>query len=162
MKEINLPELGILKEALQGAKLKKLSVPNDIRIPYWPSAIGSAKLNLGMKDYLYLELSAKTGFLHIEKKVHTVLMTIHKNGAFTFLFEEPDAPMHVRSNSISTLDRVRAVLLFHQFREEICEKLASLLKADEVKHNQAVLTIEEAMETFIPYMLADDISTWED
>ncbi len=68
MKEINLPELGILKEALQGAKLKKLSVPNDIRIPYWPSAIGSAKLNLGMKDYLYLELSAKTGFLHIEKK----------------------------------------------------------------------------------------------
>ncbi len=159
---LNLGELGALKKTLSETPLKKIDVPKDLRIPDWPSAAGTATVKLGKKEYLFLEISKTTGLFQMEKKTHRLEMTVRKNGAFAFSFAGISAPDSCRSDDGDATERIRALFIFHQFKSEICAKLSAAIEADKERHNAAVEQIERAMETFVPYLLADDFTSWEE
>ena len=115
MKELSLGELGVLEKILSKTSVKKLDVPKNLRIPDWPSAVAPATLRLGKRKYLYPELSSGSGFIRLEKKMHDIEITVHKNGAFTFSFTGAMAPHSSRSDNGNILERARALFLFYQF-----------------------------------------------
>lgn len=170
MKEVNLGDLGVFAEALTEIEIKKVDVPSFLRIPNWPFAAGGVALNLGERECIVPVKSDNTSMLRLEQDTREVNFVLHQTGLFSFRLvkfapnffgkgkHEADSDTYnTDSDHVNT--RIRAVVLFHQFQEEICTKLIEKLKADIPEHDKTMEMVEKAMAPFIPFLVADALDT---
>jgi len=56
------------------------------------------------------------------------------------------------------LIRLRALVLFHQFKDEIFTLIIQKLKADLEGYNHVIEEVKRAFEPFVPFVVADALS----
>lgn len=159
MATIDLKDLGIFAENLAELQIKEVEVPQNVKIPNWPKAAGYVKIKLGKKDYIYPTKAKETGMLHLIRKRHRVSFLIKEDGTFQVDFCGIGSPTCSGTFESNNLERVRALVLFHQFKEELLPKIIQKLKADLGNHNQVVAMVEKALEPFVPFLVADQLSS---
>ncbi|MBI2120715.1 MAG: hypothetical protein HYT94_03785 [Parcubacteria group bacterium] len=170
MKEINLGDLGVFVEALEELKIKTPDVPKNLKIPNWPEAAGAVTISLGRRECVFPTQSVHTAMFRMDKETFMVTFNLRKNGTFAFRLmvfvpnffkgEHLEDYSHhsTETDSYYDLYRMQALVLFHQFQEEICAKLIEKLKADLPEHDRTMEMVEKAMAPFIPFLVADTLS----
>ena len=159
MASTDLKDLGIFAENLAELQIKAVEVPQNIKIPNWPKEAGAIRIKLGKRDYIYPTKASETGMLCLTKKRHRVSFRVREDGTFRVDFWGFRAPMYSGTFENNNIERIRALELFHQFKEEILLKIIQKLKADLGNHNQVVAMVEKAIEPFVPFLVADQLSS---
>lgn len=159
---------------LEQLSIKETEIPKLV-IPNWPKGF-SAQINLGKRNYLYAMTTHKTGMLKLIRYRHKLFCQIgndeqnKRNGIFSFSLKGLFKPMHPSgysmnyyanngSNSDSNVERIRALLLFYQFKADIFSGALKQLKVDLPCHNRVADEIARAFEPFIPFIVADTLTT---
>jgi len=131
MAKIELEEfLGSLEELF----LKEIKVPPVIKIPNWPKAAGEVTVEVTCNELSYPARAADTGFLRMVKvarKKQLVTFTIEEAGTFRVAFlDQHMSQCSARSNGAEDFERIRALMIFDQFKHEVFIKVIEILKAD--------------------------------
>lgn len=158
MATIDLKDLEIFAENLAELQIKAVEVPQNIKIPNWPEAAGKVEIKLGKRDCLYPVQTDETGMLRFVGKRYRLTFFVNQNGTFGFLVGT-FIQSYKNTNGYYSLNRIRAIVLFHQFKEELLPKVIQKLKADLGNHNQVVTMVEKAIEPFVPFLVADQLSS---
>jgi len=158
MTEPLLGDINAFTYALIELYIKETKIPEVVKIPHWPMALRTVKIDLGFRDYLYPVLSETSGMFRVERRQHFVEFSVYRDGVFRFSFSGTKPPLFSRSDEKNEIDRIRALVLFRQFKDEICEKLLEVLKQDVAPHNETMTMLEDALAPFIPYIIADKMS----
>jgi hypothetical protein len=158
MVSTDLKDIGIFAENLAELQIKAVEVPKSIKIPNWPKAAGHVRIKLGTRGYLYPIQTGETGMWRLVSKCRRLTFSVGQNGTFGF-FVGTFEPCYEGTDDYSSLQRIRALVLFHQFKEEILLKIIQKLKADLGNHNQVVAMVEKAIEPFVPFWVADQLSS---
>jgi len=159
MTEILFGDINAFTDALIELYIKEADIPEVIRIPHWPRGLRTVKIDLGLRDYLYPVLSESSGMFRIERRQHYIEFVVYHDGVFKFSFAGTKPPIFSRSDHKNEIDRVRTLILFRQFKDEICAKLLEVIQEDVGPHNEIAGMIEDALSPFIPYIVADDLSS---
>lgn len=158
MTTTDLKDLDIFAENLAELQIKEVEVPQNIKIPNWPKAVDYMRISLGKRYCLYPIRTNKTGMLRLVRKRYRLTFLVWQDGMFGFYVGIFDKE-YKGTGGYNNLDRIQALMLFHQFKEEIFLKIIQNLKADLGNHNQVVAMIEKAIEPFVPFLVADQLSS---
>ena len=146
-------------EELARLDIKDVEVPKNIKLPNWPRAAGEVKIKLGKRDYLYPTRAGLTGMLKFVKKRHWITFIVDTDGTFQVHFSGWRSPIWSGSGDNQNLDRVIALILFHQFKDELFARVLQQLRHDLGSHAQVVELVRQAFEPFIPFVVMDQLSS---
>ena len=164
MSSTDLKDLGIFAENIVELQIKEVEVPTRIKIPNWPEAVSDIKIRLGKRDCLYPIPTNETGMLRLVRKRRRLTFFLRQNGTFGFwvgpaAIFDPDYISYISTDTgYPSLHRIQVLVLFHQFKQEIFLKIIQKLKADLGNHNQVIAMVEKAIEPFVPFLVADQLS----
>jgi len=148
MDKIELEDfIGFLEEL----SLKEIRVPPVIKIPNWPKAAGEVTVEVTCNELSYPARAVDTGLmrlLKIVKKKQLVTFTIEESGTFRVAFlDQHLSQFSARSNGAEDFERIRALMLFDQFKDEVFLKVIEKLKADLIAHKRMAANVQKAVET---------------
>jgi hypothetical protein len=153
-----LEDLGRFMENLTELQIKAVEVPKGLKIPNWPKAAGDVRIKLGRRSCLYPIEISKSGMLRLATKRLRLTFCVKADGTFSFWSSALEA-YYNGSDDYGNLNRMRALVLFHQFKGEILLNILVKLKAGLGDHNQVVAMVEKALEPFVPFVVADQLSS---
>lgn len=155
----NLTSMNIrsFAEELVNLEIQEVEVPKNTRLPNWPKAAGEVTVKLGKRDYIYPIKAEMTGMLRLVRKNHWITFKIRSDGTFQVRFFGWRRPIWSGSHEDQNLDRVKALILFHQFKAELFARVLQQLKYDLQPHNQVVEMVRQAFEPFIPFVVMDQL-----
>src|SRR3989338_3843374 len=107
MATIDLEDIGLFAENLAELQIKAFEVPQNIKIPNWPKADITVRINLGKKEYLYPTKTDETGTLCLIKKRHEVRFVVRENGTFFFGFSGLAAPVFSGTFHYDNIQRIQ-------------------------------------------------------
>ena len=143
--------LQTLLDFLSELSLKEIKVPEYLKIPDWPRVAGKIVIPLGNREYYYVAKSEDTGLLRIvqnNEKKQNIIFIIEEGGTFHVDLEGSRGTFSSGTKDNALLQRIRALLIFHQFKEDICEKIAEKLRADLPEHERTAKIILDALAPF--------------
>lgn len=161
MESTNLSSMGIwdFTEELTKLEIKEIKVPTNLKLPNWPSAVDKLNVKLGKRNYVYPTKAEVTGMLRLVRKSHWITFKIFSNGAFQVHFSGWLSPMWSGSHEDQNLERVRVLILFHQFKDELFARVLQQLRHDLGHHAQVAEMVRQAFEPFIPFVVMDQLSS---
>lgn len=149
-----------LAKELEGLKIEEVKIP-EFGIPNWPEAADSVTVDLGKRSYLYPVKTDESGLLKLIEKHSGIQFTIDSGGelffdfyGWSYFFIQPE--MCESSSTGDSMDRIRVLLLFEQFKEEIFSQVIQKLQEDLQDHNQVIEHVKKAFEPFIPFLPKDE------
>ena len=155
-----------LVERIKEIGLESIEVPN-FHIESWPDVIGLLKISLGKRKCLIVRESDKTELFKLVQKKHTLTCFISSSGSVAFDAHTEDPYRFFASEGWkfygyytagnSSLNRAGALLLFHQFKEEICTKALQLVLDGAEGHQRVEDMAKEALKPFLPTLMLDRI-----
>jgi hypothetical protein len=161
MQKINIGDLESFVEQVHELGIKDINISGELCIPNWPKSVGEVTIHLKRRTF-FLPCEAKEcdGMLKLEIIKRRFNFTIKESGSFCFS-EQPAffrMTQDMRSNSYRDLVRIQALVLFHQFKEEIFSKVLEKLNGNLENHNQTIALAEQALAPFVPFVVADELS----
>ncbi len=136
---------------LSEISLKEIKVPEHLKIPNWPRIAGKISADLGYRDYYYAIRSDETGLLRIvwnRLKKQKIIFTVEESGTFHVDFIGSRSSFSAGTKDRVLMERICALLVFHQFKDEICKMIIQKLEADLPNHDRLAKTIQEALSPF--------------
>ncbi len=136
---------------LSDLSLKEVKVPEFLKIPNWPKMAGKISVSLGKRDYYYVTKSEETGLLRIlwnTKKKQEIIFIVEESGTFHVDFLGSYSTFSSGINDRTVLERIRALLIFHQFKEEIYKMITEKLASDLPAHENVAKIVTEALAPF--------------
>ena len=161
MELTNLAQMDIrgFTEELTKLEIKEFNVPKGLKIPNWPKAAGNLAIDFGKRDFILPVRTAKTGMLRLERKKKGIRFSIKEEGTFEVDFYSSGSLYTSGTLHHDNFSRIEALVLFHQFKEELFSEIIRRLRTDLGNHNQAVKMVREAIEPFVPFIVLDQLST---
>jgi len=164
--------IGGFAEELGKIEIKQIEIPK-FSIPNWPKDIVARGL-LGKRNYCVPALG-NNNLPEWRTGRHKISFHINNKGAIKFdfhgLFGRPvfDRKFGFDSYDIvvgwassdyeKNLSRLAALILFDRFKIEIFAKILAELKNTVPVHNQVVDAVTKVFELFIPFLVADQLSS---
>ena len=100
-----------------------------------------------------------TGMLRFVKKSHWITFIIRDDGTFQVHFRGWRRPIWSGSHEDRNIERVKALILFQQFKDELFARILQQLRRDLKSHEQVVEMVRQAFEPFIPFVVMDQLSS---
>lgn len=148
-----------IAEELTKLEIKEVEVPKNLKLPNWPLAVGELDVKLGKRDYVYPIKAEMTGMLRLVRKNHLIIFKILADGTFQVHFSGWRKPMWSGSHEDQNLERVKALILFHQFKDELFARVLQQLRHDLGSHAQVAEMVRQAFEPFIPFVVLDQLTS---
>lgn len=148
-----------IAEELTKLEIKEVEVPKNLKLPNWPLAAGELSVKLGKRDYVYPTKAEMTSMLRLVRKSHRITFKIRSNGTFQVHFSGWRRPMWSGSHEDQNIERVKTLILFHQFKDELFARIMQQLRHDLGFHNQVVDMVRQAFEPFIPFVVLDQLTS---
>lgn len=145
-------------EGVTRLKIESINVP-VFRIPNWPKKETGVEINLGRVEFL-LPVETNMGMMKLKKQKRKIKVEIIYDGAlhltvYDRLGRESETCESNHHNSHKS--RLKALILFYQLRERIFTKIIQQLNEDLNAHDEVINLAKEAIETFVPSMVADKL-----
>ena len=149
-------------EELEKLEIKEVEIPK-LYIPNWPKAAKRVEIKLGRREFLFPTPISNTGLLRLVPVRKKITFWFHENGKFNVVWSvgwwSLDSDTSFGSDEYNNLERVQAVILFQQFKEELFTKVVQQLRAQLGYHNEVVEVVRQAFEPFIPFVVLDQLSS---
>jgi len=154
---MDLMDLKGFAEELTKLEIKEVEIPK-LYIPNWPKAAKRVEIKLDRREFLFPTPINNTGLLMLVPKRKHLTFWFFENGNFTVSWWSCSDSSFM-SDGHGNLDRIRAVILFQQFKEELFTRVVQRLKAQLGYHNKAVEMVRQAFEPFIPFVVMGQLTS---
>ena len=144
-------------EEITKLEIREIEVPK-FYLPNWPKAAGEVVIKLGKKDYVYPEKADQTGMLRLVNKRHQLQFTISSTST-RIDFGGFRHPVWSGSHEDQNFERIKALIMFHQFKDELFARIMQQLRHDLGFHNQVADMVRQAFEPFIPFVVLDQLTS---
>lgn len=147
----NLTSMSVrdIAEELTKLEIKEVEVPKNLKLLNWPLAAGELNVKLGKRDYVYPTKAEMTGMLRLVRKSHWITFKIRSDGTFQVHFSGWHRPTWSGSHEDQNIERVKALILFHQFKDELFARALQQLRHDLGPHAQ-VAEMETSIRAIYP------------